>query len=156
VGGVTPGSTGPPLARLFAIAYRSLVDDLHEELRRGGWLDVRPAFGFVLLAAADAPTTATALASLMGTSKQAASKLVDTMVEAGYVRRETDAVDARQRLVHLTDRGRRLLTAVEAIYVELEARWARALGTAEVERLRRDLATVLMKDGTLPPVRPTW
>ena len=46
------GGGAPPLARLFAIAYRSLVDGLHEELRARGWDDVRPAYGFALLAAA--------------------------------------------------------------------------------------------------------
>ena len=40
---------GQPLARLFAIAYRLLIDGLHERLRARGWTDVRPAFGFVLL-----------------------------------------------------------------------------------------------------------
>jgi DNA-binding MarR family transcriptional regulator len=153
---VTEDPNGPPLARLFAIAYRALIDDLHEELRRQRWVDVRPAFGFVLLAAADAPTTATALASLMGTSKQAASKLVDAMVAAGYVRREAGDADSRQRPVQLTNRGRRLLAAVEDIYAMLEARWAEVIGVRNVERLRRDLTRVLAQDGALPPVRPTW
>lgn len=146
----------PPLARLFAIAYRSLIDDLHDELRQRKWLDVRPAFGFVLLASADAPTTVTALAALMGTSKQAASKLVDTMEDAGYVRRGAGATDSRQRPVQLTARGRRLLDAVEEIYAELEARWATVIGAGNVERLRSDLTRVLADDGALPPVRPTW
>jgi DNA-binding MarR family transcriptional regulator len=147
----------PPLARLCAIAYRSLIDGLHEQLVAKGWTDVRPAFGFVLLAARDAPTTSTELAALMGTTKQAASKLVDVMVEAGYVRRVAGRDDARQRPVRLTARGRRLLSAVEQIYRELEAEWATAIGAAAVERLRRDLVRVLVDDdGRLPPVRPTW
>jgi DNA-binding MarR family transcriptional regulator len=153
VGAVT---ARPPLARLFAIAYRSLIDDLHDALRTRGWRDVRPAFGFVLLAAADAPTTVSDLAALMGTSKQAASKLVDVMEDAGYVRRGTDAADTRQRPVRLTSRGRRLLDAVEAIYDELEQGWADVIGANGVERVRRDLTKVLAVDGALPPVRPTW
>ena len=51
-----------PLARLFAMAYRDLIDGLHERLRARGWHDVRPAFGFVLLAARDESTTVTAIA----------------------------------------------------------------------------------------------
>jgi DNA-binding MarR family transcriptional regulator len=147
----------PPLARLFAIAYRSLVDGLHEELVARGWDDVRPAFGFVLLAARDQPTTATALAALMGTTKQAASKLVDAMEAAGYVARGAGAEDSRQRPVRLTARGVDLLHAVEQIYVDLERRWADVLGTRSLDRLRRDLVAMLSTDdGTLPPVRPTW
>lgn len=148
---------GPPLARLFAIAYRSLVDALHEELWARGWHDVRPAFGFVLLAARQGPTTSTDLAELMGTTKQAASKLVDGMEGAGYVRRRSDAADARQRPVELTARGAELLAAVEEIYGELEGRWSAVLGSAAVDRLRGDLVTVLSAgEGRLPPVRPTW
>ncbi len=148
----------PPLARLFAIAYRLLIDGLHERLQESGWTDVRPAFGFVLLAARDAPTTSTELAALMGTTKQAASKLVDTMVAAGYVRRTVDATDARSRPVHLTARGKKLLTTVERIYVALEQEWVDVIGASNVERLRRDLVRVLTvtNDGELPPVRPSW
>jgi hypothetical protein len=50
-----------------------------------------------------------------------------------------------------------LLAAVEAIYAELEARWAGIIGRARVERLRADLLAVLTgPTGELPPVRPTW
>jgi DNA-binding MarR family transcriptional regulator len=154
VGGV---SDRAPLARLFAIAYRSLIDGLHDRLRARGWRDVRPAFGFVLLAARSGPTTATELAALMGTTKQAASKLVDAMVDAGYVRRQATASDARRRPLELTPRGRRLLRTVEAIYAELEAEWSMVIGGERVERLRADLVAVLSDDaGSLPPVRPTW
>ncbi len=149
--------TGPPLARLFAIAYRALIDDLHDELRLRGWTDVRPAFGFVLLAASDGPTTSTDLAALMGISKQAASKVVDALEDSGYVERKAGAVDGRQRLVHLTRRGRRLLAAVEQIYDDLETRWADVISSSNLERMRRDLTQVLTgDDGELPPVRPTW
>ena len=149
---------GQPLARLFAIAYRLLVGGLHERLGTLGWTDVRPAFGFVLLAARDRPTTSTELAALMGTTKQAASKLVDTMVAGGYVRRGVGDEDRRERPIHLTARGQALLATVEQIYVELEGDWAAIIGASSVERIRRDLVRVLSKGqaGGLPPVRPTW
>jgi len=152
---VTPD---PYLARLFAMAYRQLIEGLHERLREEGWTDVRPAFGFVLLAAQAGPTTATELAELMGTTKQAASKLVATMVETGYVAHKRSAGDGRERPIELTARGRRLLTAVERIYDELESGWADVIGAAGVQRLKRDLARVLRatSGGELPPVRPTW
>ena len=44
-----------PLARLFAIAYRHLVVGLHERLVARGWRDVRPHYGYVLLACRDRP-----------------------------------------------------------------------------------------------------
>ncbi|MEP7025750.1 MAG: MarR family transcriptional regulator [Actinomycetota bacterium] len=148
----------PPLARLFAIAYRLLVDGMHDRLKAMGWSDVRPAFGFVLLAARDQPTSVTELAALMGMTKQAASKLVDTMATAGYVQRAAGAQDGRQRPVHLTPRGVGLLRSVEQIYATLEEQWAQVIGTEQVQDMRRDLVRVLSapEDGRLPPVRPTW
>jgi DNA-binding MarR family transcriptional regulator len=153
---MTPAAGEPPLARLFAIGYRLLIDGLHDRLRSRGWTDVRPAFGFVLLAARDQPTSVSELAVLMGTTKQAASKLVEAMVAAGYVQRGTDARDGRQRPVHLTSRGQELLRSVEQIYSELEQEWADVIGAAHVQRMRRDLVRVLSRSGGLPPVRPIW
>lgn len=159
-GGSPVGPPGDvPLARLFAMAFRSLVDDLHERLGAQGWQDIRPPHGFVLLAARDQPdTTAADVRQLLGFTKQAASKVLDAMEDADLVRRRPHARDGRAKLVEITDRGRRLLHDVEAIYAELEADWSSVVGPDRVDALRRDLATVLRTrhGGDLPPVRPTW
>jgi DNA-binding MarR family transcriptional regulator len=146
-----------PLARLLAMAYRQLVDDLHRRLAARGWSEVRPAFGFLLLALRDGPVSLRELVTTLGTSKQAVSKLADAMVAAGLVERAADPCDARAKDLRLTARGRALLVDVEEIYGELEAGWAGTLGVAAVESLRRDLETVVRAahDGALPPVRPT-
>ena len=146
-----------PLARLFAMAFRSLVDSLHERLRERGWDDVRPAFGFALLATRDAPMTVTELAALMGTTKQAASKLAGAMLGAGYLEQAVGTDDGRQRPLRLSPRGRDLLAEVERIYVELEAEWATVIGAPALDRLRRDLrsALIALHGGGLPAVRPT-
>ena len=158
MGGVAPSGDSAPLARLFAVGYRQLIDGLHDRLQDRGWTDVRPAFGFVLLAARDQPTSVTELAELMGMTKQAASKLVDAMVSAGYVQRGIDSHDGRQRPVTLTGRGEELLSAVEEVYAELEDGWAKLIGASHLDRMRRDLVHILSDpgNGQLPPVRPTW
>lgn len=145
-----------PLARLFAMAYRLLVDGLHERLTERGWAGVRPAFGFVLLQLAPGPATLKDLTAALGTSKQAVSQLVDDMVSAGYATRATHPDDARARTVELTPRGRELLAAVEEIYRELEESWAEVLGEADLDRLRTNLDTVLRSahGGALPAIRP--
>jgi DNA-binding MarR family transcriptional regulator len=144
-----------PLARLFAMAYRMLVDQLHERLVDRGWTDVRPAFGFVLLALRAGPASLRELPVALATSKQAVSKLVDAMVSAGYVERVPDPGDARAKQVRLSRRGRDLLATVEDIYAELEAGWARVLGDGELADLRADLESVLRRahGGALPAVR---
>ena len=149
---------GPPLARLFATAFRDLIDGLHDGLRRRGWTDVRPVHGFVLLAARETAMSVTQVATLLGTSKQAAAKLVEQMVAAGYLERRPDDRDRRVVRVALTDRGHELLGAVETVYAELEGQWAQVVGVDGVERLRADLEAVLRSrhGGQLPAVRPTW
>jgi DNA-binding MarR family transcriptional regulator len=154
VGGVDESAV--PLARLFAMAFRDLIDGLHERLVQRGWRDVRGSYGYVLLAVRDEPRTPTEIGSLMGMTKQAASKLVDAMEASGYVRGHVDVHDARAKRVSGTARGRRLLAAVEAIYAELEAEWATVLGAGRLEQFRGDLERVIRAghDGGLPPVRP--
>jgi DNA-binding MarR family transcriptional regulator len=144
-----------PLARLFAMAYRLLVDGLHERLAQRGWTDVRPAFGFVLLALRAGPASLRDLPGVLGTSKQAVSKLVDAMVAAGYVERAADPGDARAKRVQLSGRGRTLLAEVEDVWRELEADWSHTLGAAGLTGLREGLETVLRAahGGTLPTVR---
>jgi DNA-binding MarR family transcriptional regulator len=92
---------------------------------------------------------------MLGTSKQAVSKLVEAMVAAGYVERDADPDDARAKRVQLSDRGRQLLAAVEEVYAELERNWAAALGEERLQALRADLVSVLSatSGGRLPAVR---
>lgn len=152
------GADAVPLARLMAMAFRTLIDDLHARLSERGWIDVRPAYGYVLLAARDGAITVTGVATLLGMTKQAASKLVESMVTEGYLRRGDHPEDARSKQLRLAAKGARLLSAVEQIYAELEAEWAAAIGASALERLRSDLTRALRTRhaGRLPAIRPTW
>jgi DNA-binding MarR family transcriptional regulator len=144
-----------PLARLFAMAYRLLVEGLHERLAARGWAGVRPAYGFVLLALRPGPVPLKDLPGALGTSKQAVSKLVDAMVADGLVERAADPGDARAKRVQLSARGRALLAEVETVWAELEEGWAGTLGRDRLEVLRDDLTAVLRgaHGGELPAVR---
>lgn len=146
-----------PLARLFAMAYHHFIQALHERLAGLGWLDVRPSYGFVLYAARDRPTTPTEIAALLGITKQAASVLVASMTEAGYLQRTAAGRDGRVKSVASTDRARELLRVVEGIYAELEGEWAAVIGADPLEAMRRDLRTALetTHGGVLPAIRPT-
>ena len=123
-----------------------MIENLHVELRSRGWTDIRPAYGFVLLAARE-KTAVSDLATLMGMTKQAASKLVDGMVESGYLERSTGSPDGRRKeigspsvAIH-AGRGR-------VIYRDLEQRWAVVVGEDRVERLRTDLQALLLDPAT--------
>lgn len=141
----------------MAMALRSLLDELHERLEQRGF-DVRPAFAFVLLEARKRALTGTDVAQLLGVTKQAASKLVDTLEAEHYVVRKPNPEDARGKLLCLAPKGKRLLEAAEEIYAELEADWAELLGKGRLAALRSDLQHVLhhTHGSELPPIRPVW
>ena len=149
---------GIALARLLAMGFRLAITGLHERLAGRGWDDVRPPYGFVLLALRTGPLTVTDVATLMGMTKQAASQLVDAMEQSGYVVRSVDKSDRRQRVLSLSTRGETLLGAVEEIYAEIEAEWADMAGVEDLRTTRDALTRIVLtaNDGVLPAVRPTW
>lgn len=141
----------------MAMGLRSLIDALHERLERRG-MEIKPVYAFVLLASRERPLTVNEVGELLGITKQAASKLAETMEREEYLLRKPHPEDARAKLLHLAPRGRRALKAAEDIYVELEAEWAEVIGKRRLEALRSDLNEVLRAThgGNLPPIRPTW
>ena len=142
-----------PLARLFAMAYRDLIDGLHERLRqrvarRPTRLRVRPARG------PRRPHQRHRLAGLMGVSKQAASKLVDAMAASGYVTRSDGADDGRQRPVSLTARAT-TCSRPSRRSTPISRRAGPAIaGRAEIEQVRSVLVGVLAARHGGAPARP--
>jgi DNA-binding MarR family transcriptional regulator len=148
-----------PIARLLASSLRLAVDQMHERLAAEGFDDLRPIHGYALNAAADDGVTASALATLLGITKQAVAKVVRELEALGYVQRSVTAGDARQRPVTLTPRGRAALAASARIQREIEEEWARAVGERRLGTTRRALEGVLdtaTAEGRTVSLRPTW
>jgi DNA-binding MarR family transcriptional regulator len=133
-----------------------MVDELHDRLRQRGWPPLPHTFGFVLLAVSQGPATVVSIAGLLGVSKQAASKVVTAMTEAGFVERRPHDGDGRAKSIVLTDRGAELLATVEEVYAEIEAEWGEVVGPDRVEAMRDDLLDVVRAthEGQVPEVRP--
>jgi DNA-binding MarR family transcriptional regulator len=132
-------SAGYELPLLLFGGFRSIIDELHAELGRHGHQDMRPAHGFALQAIGFSGATATEVGRRLGVSKQAAGKTVERLEALGYVRRASDGVDRRRKLVRLTPRGIEALTLSAAIFGDIRARWARALGQSRVDDLEAAL-----------------
>ena len=148
---------GVTFPRLLAMALRASIDDLHDELHNRGY-DLRPAQGFALVAVGTEGTTASRLADVLGITKQGTAKLVDGLVEQGYLVREAHGDDGRARLLVLTERGTALLRESVRIQRRIEAEWTATVGGDDMRALRRALETALARrypDGP-PPIRPTW
>ncbi|WP_406401365.1 MarR family transcriptional regulator [Streptomyces sp. NBC_00879] len=139
----TPGYELPLL--LFA-GFRSLIDRLHAELAQQGHPDVRPAYGFAMQAIGAVGATASEIGRRLGVSKQAAGKTVDRLVTLGYAERTDDPSDARRKLVRLTPHGIDALTRSAAIFDELRAEWAGAVGAGRLRDIEETLRTVVPSD----------
>ncbi|HYN97668.1 MAG TPA: MarR family winged helix-turn-helix transcriptional regulator [Pilimelia sp.] len=137
------------------LGFRVLIDGLHERLRREGHPDLRPLDGFVLQAVAGGGVTATELGRRLGISKQGAAKHVEALERSGYVERRADPADARSKRLDLTDRGRDALVRSAAIFEDLRADWARALGEERLRALEEDLRR-LTPSGVFPLDTPGW
>ena len=140
------------------MAVTVALESLHEELARAGHPDLRPAHGYALHAISTGVDTASALAPLLGMSKQGAAKLLQTLVEGGYVEIGTAAGDARRKPLRLTDRGRAAVASSVAIQQEIERRWAGTVGSRRMDTVRTALQEAVRAEsgGELPPVRPAW
>ncbi|MFD6993611.1 MarR family winged helix-turn-helix transcriptional regulator [Streptomyces sp. NPDC059943] len=141
--GDAPGYELPLL--LFA-GFRSLIDQLHEELARQGHPDARPAHGFAMQAIGIDGATAVTVGRRLGVSKQAAGKTVDRLEALGYAERTADPTDARRKLIRLTPHGLDALARSARIFDDLRARWALALGGDRLRALEADLRAVTPPD----------
>lgn len=133
---------GFELPLLLFAGFRSIIDELHAELARRGYPDLRPAHGFAMQAIGLGGTSATEAGRRLGVSKQAAGKTIDRLTELGYVERLDDAADRRRKLVRLTPRGIGALTVSAIIFGQIRARWEAELGAERLAALEASLATM--------------
>jgi DNA-binding MarR family transcriptional regulator len=116
---------------------------IREALRRAGFDDVPRVGARVLGGIARNGGYVRDIAKAFGVSRQAASKLIDVLVERGYVNRQPDDADRRRAVLELTARGklaaREIRGAVEGVDSQLERR----VGRDEVARMRSSLGALV-------------
>lgn len=78
-----------------------------------------------------------------GISKQAASKLVDTLVIRGYVERGTDPEDRRRLTLKLTERGREAADIGWAASDRVDAELEEEVGAAAIAQMRKTVAALV-------------
>ncbi|WP_030454417.1 MarR family winged helix-turn-helix transcriptional regulator [Herbidospora cretacea] len=128
-------SNGFELPLRLLMAFRVLIDALHEELAERGHPGMRPMHGFVLQAVSRGADSAASLGRTLGVSKQAAGKTIETLEGLGYVTRVPDPADSRRKTVVLTEHGTDALRRSAEVFDELRARWAAELGAGRLDDL---------------------
>ena len=147
-----------PVVRLLSMALRTSLEQLHEELARAGFPELRPTHGYALNAVARGEATASELAVGLGITKQGAAKVLQLLLEEGYVEQGVDRRDSRSRPFRLTRRGRAAVKASVRIQEQMQRRWERHVPASEVRTLVDTLERIVRAEngGQLPPVRPGW
>ena len=149
---------GLPLVRLLSMALRTSLEQLHEQLAAAGYPELRPTHGYALNAVARGEATASELAVGLGITKQGAAKVLQQLLDSGYVEQCVDPRDSRNRPVRLTRRGRAAVRTSVRIQAEMQRRWEEHVSAADVETLVTSLERIVRAEngGELPPVRPGW
>ena len=137
-------TTGQPLdfGILLVTAYQRFVDELRAAMAASGFDDMGRWDGYVLRALDGNPLTVSALAELLGMTKQGAAQIVDDMRERGYVQRRPSPTDRRSWPLHLTAQGERALSTARRIHQRYERDLARAHGTEAVAAVRTVLTAI--------------
>lgn len=147
--------SGADLALLLLGAYRRLVDDAVAELAARGYPDVRPVHDFAMRAILAGADNASELGRRMSVSKQAAAKTIATLLDRGYVARDTDPQDARRKRIEVTPLGLEVMSAGESIFDDLRQGWADQIGSRELATLERQL-TEIVGDARVRSEAPGW
>ncbi|WP_216893779.1 MarR family winged helix-turn-helix transcriptional regulator [Nocardia alni] len=147
-----PPATARDLPLLLLAAAAEVGDAVQAGVAAAGFTDVRPAHGFAFVRMAPDGATVGQIAEHLAVTKQAASQLVEELVNRGYAERNPHPHDARARVITLTERGWAVTRAADAAAAAFADRWAITLGVAGVTELQAALARVV----TPGRVRPSW
>lgn len=128
-----------PIPALMRSARGVYAQSIRAQLQLLG-VDDLPRSGAVILAGIDAPGGPPPdLPAELGVTKQAVSQVVDTLVTRGYLERHGDAGDRRRVVLELTDRGRKVVAAVERGVDIVDHQLAEQVPSAQIDAMRSAL-----------------
>lgn len=131
------------LGVLLNLAFASFRQSLDADLAGSGFADLGPSYGYVFRRLADGACSLSALAQHLSMTAPGALKLVNEMVERGYVERTDDASDGRVKLLRLTERGRSALRRARDFHQRYEQALARRVGADVVAAARSMLQAIV-------------
>jgi DNA-binding MarR family transcriptional regulator len=126
----------PWLLRRVNQHYRSAI---RAKLTEGGLGDLPQPGYWALTALARGVPDASHLMIEMGVTKQAVSKLLDTLVTAGYVDRKSNEADRRRSDLLLTTKGRKAVSIIESAVRTTERGFIAEVGAESFGQLRQAL-----------------
>lgn len=115
------------------MTYELVHAELYAKTAAAGYPELRPAHFQLLRFPGPDGTRPTDLAARLDTSKQAISPLLNDLEGWGYLERHATTSDGRGRILHLTNRGRKLMRTIDRLHRQLEEDWAQHLGNQSLQ-----------------------
>jgi DNA-binding MarR family transcriptional regulator len=138
--------SGPPLPWLLRRVNQRYRAAMGDKLREAGIEDV-PQLGYwALMALSRGANDASQLVGEMGATKQAVSRLLDTLAVAGFVDRNANLADRRRTDLRLTSRGRDAVRIIESAARDTERAFVVELGAQSYAQLVRTLEQLARKE----------
>ncbi len=137
------------LALFLGIRFNELV---LARLARAGMSEVRESHGFLIQHLICAKRSITELATRMGVTQQAGSKMVAELLELGVVEINPNQ-DRRTKRIRLSAKGEQLVLLTRRTRMQVDSRLIRKLGESRYESLHMLLLECLESLGGLQSIR---
>jgi|GEM_PF-425014 len=124
------------MGRLLSKSFRFLSDLASEQLREKGYDTFRLGHLISLIHIDVDGSTINELASHAGITKQAVSKIVKELADAGYVQTEKHPGDARSVVVTISDKGAQFMLDWKECTVVIDERFRSILGAERLDLLK--------------------
>lgn len=129
--------------KLLSILKRQFEAWATTELEGHGYADFKMGYMPLLMNIHPEGITNNELAKKAKVTKQAMSKVVKELVEAGYIVTETHGRDKRSSIISLTVKGKKLVLSARQKVFELEAEYETVIGKKKFAELKEMLTRIM-------------
>jgi DNA-binding MarR family transcriptional regulator len=127
---------------LLRAARGSYGHAIRSDLAAAGFDDLPRNGAYVLGGVVNHGGTAGGLVRELGVSKQAASRLIDTLVIRGYLQRKVNSEDRRRMSIDATERGRAAAAVIRRAVLAVDAELVERITPSELAGLRAGLVAL--------------
>ena len=145
---ITNNFTELPLGRHLAVLGRFYYGAL---LKKLSMIDIDKHYSLLMiLSRAESPLTQQSLGEQMHTDKASMVRIIDNLVDKGYIERQQSLEDRRCHHVILTENGRNILPQIEHAVKELNLEVMKDLNEDEQAQFHKALCTISKNLNELP------
>jgi len=142
--------SGPPfVSAMLRLAWQRARKRVENAIHAEGFVDLQDSHFAVLSYPPPDGVRLSELAREKRMSRQAANYIVGQLEELGYLERRATGRSER-RLVHLTERGRKVVRTVHDSMRDLQAQWAQQVGRQRFETFMDVLRQLHPDEGQAP------